>query len=440
MFQKILTAYKTLACYCQWCFLELRKHLPTNRQVNPTPNTALLIAWDLPPRFSSGTFRPHSFIKFCEQEMWTVDSFSGPIDVKTDADNRSVSTHRRGQSLHYNPPRFVPSFRIFPKIHGGFYTAISAVFQLKPLLTKRKYCAIIASGPPFCVFVIGYFSSRLNDCPLILDYRDEWTENPFIVANNKFDRWWERRCIRAADMIVFTTESQKKHQLKIFHELSPDKTIVLPNGWDPSVDVQRFDLVGPKTVLDRPLVVSYIGKLGSHVPIGRFLSTLNSAMESANQDTLRPIIRFVGEIDEIARSQVEATAGDIEIEEIGVVDHETAINIAANSDLLLLIADKRLERYRPGKLYDYLASRRPILVFGEAGEISEVVEQLDAGILIPFGDSDRLAAVIGGREILPDPASNPALKPWLDRHSRETITHTLIEALATLSTNVPEND
>lgn len=67
---------------------------------------------------------------------------------------------------------------------------------------------VVASSPTFSGFVAGYFISPRLKCPLVLDYRDEWSENPVqFVRKTAFGRAWEKRCLRHATKVIFTTES-----------------------------------------------------------------------------------------------------------------------------------------------------------------------------------------------------------------------------------------
>ncbi|MEX2455425.1 MAG: glycosyltransferase [Rhodospirillaceae bacterium] len=429
-------AFRVLAAtvqgYLAWMHLEvgsLRKQSRGSRE-----KRALLLAWDLPPRFSSGTFRPRSFVHFGERHGWTIDSFSGPVpSVPPPADADAYELGRRGDSACFVEPRCTPSFRFFPRLHGGFFEALLATIQLRRRFHQRCYATIIASGPPFSVFVTGFYASRHWGASLVLDYRDEWTESPFTHTHTRFDLWWERRCQRAADLVIFTTESQRTHQLSVFPDLSPEKTIVLPNGWDPSVEGGRKTDVARGS--DVPATIAYVGKLGSHVPTGEFLNALNEAVRSMPDGRRNLTVSFIGEIDGVARRQLADSAGDLQIDTPGVVDQKTALGLMSEADILLLMSDMRLQRYRPGKLYDYLAAGRPILVYGERGEISDIVEELGAGLHVPPDDVDRLSAILSGQEKLPDPTRSPKLAAWLARHSREELARTLIRTLEEIEAN-----
>ena len=62
--------------------------------------------------------------------------------------------------------------------------------------------------------------------------------------------------------------------------------------------------------------------------------------------------------------------------------------------LLLLIVNKDMDRYRPGKLYSYLASGTPILVYGSDGESGQIVRSLACGTVVADGDDAALETAL----------------------------------------------
>src|SRR5690606_33567275 len=98
---------------------------------------------------------------------------------------------------------------------------------------------VIATGPPFHSFVAGVLLSRMWRVPLVLDYRDEWTECPFpFVQLGNADHFWERRVNAHADRIVLVTQSQLEHHARAFPNAfanaSRERMVVIPNGWEPA--------------------------------------------------------------------------------------------------------------------------------------------------------------------------------------------------------------
>ena len=121
-------------------------------------------------------------------------------------------------------------------------------------------------------------------------------------------------------------------------------------------------------------------------------------------------------------------------ESIDEVPRPEAIRIMQSAAALLLFNPPELARYLPGKLYAYLAARRPILVFGDGGEAATLVRQLDAGVSLEPDDPHALAGAIDrlvAGTLLPP--NGPTVDAWLAAHTYERTAarfFALLEALA----------
>ena len=116
--------------------------------------------------------------------------------------------------------------------------------------------------------------------------------------------------------------------------------------------------------------------------------------------------------------------------------HTSQRDVAAlvqDAAMLLLTASTRGTRYRPGRLYDDLASSAPVLVHGVDGEVGAVIRALNAGEVIAADDDATLERVIE-RLVAWDGvhASNPARRAWIERHNRRTIAVELFRHLDAL--------
>jgi len=124
----------------------------------------------------------------------------------------------------------------FPNIDGGFINALNLFSDVKAKLLRDPPSIVLASGPPFHSFVAAYYLSRYFRATFAIDYRDEWTECPFdFVSAGRFDRYWERCCLKKADVVIFTTKSHLEHQLQTFKELRREQCSVIPNGGNPLI-------------------------------------------------------------------------------------------------------------------------------------------------------------------------------------------------------------
>jgi hypothetical protein len=110
------------------------------------------------------------------------------------------------------------------------------------------------------------------------------------------------------------------------------------------------------------------------------------------------------------------------------------------SAALLIVGDERLSIYIPGKLYDYLASRRPVLFYGAEGEVTRILRGLRAGWVVgPDSESQLEAALdeIVSRNSLQ--LSGPELDAWLPLHSRGALAQaffSVVEEVLTPRTHV----
>ncbi|MFN4065410.1 MAG: hypothetical protein ACK4JA_14520, partial [Parazoarcus communis] len=118
------------------------------------------------------------------------------------------------------------------------------------------------------------------------------------------------------------------------------------------------------------------------------------------------------------------------------VDKRTANQLMMESDALLLISAEGLERYLPGKLFDYVASRRPILVAGQPGESANVVKLLHAGLHIR--DASELISALETPSRWSNPDS-PLVSSWLNDHRRDVLAARLFSLLESLTADSHRN-
>ena len=83
--------------------------------------------------------------------------------------------------------------------------------------------------------------------------------------------------------------------------------------------------------------------------------------------------------------------------DFGYQDHEMAVREQLNASILILPLRKEPE-YRavlPGKLFEYLASRRPILGIGQTdGAMARIVGETGSGVVYDWDDEKKIRAWI----------------------------------------------
>jgi glycosyltransferase involved in cell wall biosynthesis len=391
----------------------------------------LLLTWLFPPRSGSGVYRPAALVRYATRRGWQVSVLceTGPAQVDDAGRHLLEYVGSSARILPVSPSTLRPSYRAFPSVDGGFLNALAITDVAEREFAREPPGVILASGPPFHSFVAARYIARALGVPYLLDYRDEWTECPFsFVAPGNADLYYERACLREAKRVVFTTESHLHHQLRTFPFVEPSRCLVVPNGWEPADaavtgDVPRVGRAG--------LHIAFVGALSDYALSGRleFLATLAAVLEHRPGLEARLRLSFVGRRSGAADRSLRTFRYQGLLEVVDEVPRPQAMAIMRQADVLLLINDAAMARYRPGKLYDYLAAETPILVYGTGGEIGRVVQQYDAGCVVPAGDVEALEKALGTLPGLRGQSARRGIRDWLSRHTRERLAGRMIDLL-----------
>lgn len=396
-----------------------------------------LFAWALPPNSGAGVYRPLSFMRYGARLGWRVDAFCGePLEEQRKHGEELLSSIPGSARLHAIPRSTrQPSFRLFAHVDGGFASAIEFARIAIATLADDPPDVVLASGPPFNMFVSALLVAHHFGVPLVLDYRDEWSECPFDFVNKDGDdREWERRCLKAADAVLFTTASHLRHQLATFAELAPEKAHLVPNGWEPDDFVARPDGARAAEAGDaKVLRIAHVGNLAAHTPPLDFLESLRALFADQPELIPRVKVQFIGRRSPNAESAILAFGFPGVVELIDHVGKRDAARHMQQSDVLLLLAAPELERYLPGKLFDYLAARRPVLVFGSRGESAALVEQLGAGVYCPGNSASLLGDAIARLESFDMSSNVAAVNEWLEAHRRELLSARAFEIIESVA-------
>ena len=255
------------------------------------------------------------------------------------------------------------------------------------------FAAILTSGPPHSVHLVG---RRLQQTgvPWIADFRDPWTainfyhDLPMSRPAQALDRWLERRVLRQADAV--TTVSPTWARL-LEHQggLAPRSVAVIHNGVD---DADLADAQG-ETVRQDAFVLAHIGSLYATRNPEAVWAAVRRLREHGAIERLT--IRLVGATDAAIRQAAEATGAPVEA--VPYVTHAEAVREQARAGLLLLSIEPFAAEAGmiTGKLYEYLASGRPVLGVGPVeGDAAALLSETLGGAMWDRDDVDGIAAEI----------------------------------------------
>lgn len=391
-----------------------------------------LLAWYFPPAVTGGTYRPASLVKYGTEAGLKFTVIAAPLYREPAKAGQYLVRQlpSSAEVIRVPPPDLSPLPGAVPDLDGGALNALEVWRAAIEAFSGMRPEFVFATGPPFHTFVAGHLLAEKFGSPLILEYRDEWTECPFdFVQAGPEDRMWEARCLESAWRVIFTTRSQLERHLEVFSGLDRARCVVIPNGWEPR-DVPATMVQGGPEQHSRRRTITFTGNLGDHALPGDFLTGVESVVEQRPDLAGRLTIRFVGRRSERAEAQLRNFPFQEMIEVTDQVSKGEASEILRTADTLLLLNPPALSRYIPGKLYEYLAAGPPILVYGDGGEAATLVEQLNAGMVVAGADVPGLGRAL--ERIAADPpdtAGTSERAEWLARHTREELARATVALL-----------
>jgi glycosyltransferase involved in cell wall biosynthesis len=260
------------------------------------------------------------------------------------------------------------------------------------LIEHHKPDAIIATGPPFETLKAGWSLHRQTKLPLVADFRDPWTYgvqwHPANPKRARDERAWEARVVRDSAAVVVVTPAMQATMRDAYPEAA-DKIDLVMNGYE---DLDGPDVAPPT---DR-FVVSYIGSvMERRLPPVLFegLRRLRSRHAEIARDLrvqlIGPNLGVSSPTDLIRAEQVD----DL-MEWLGPVTHERSRVLMRSSHVLLHIESTATYAVS-GKLFEYLAARRPVLGLTPLGSDDErFLNQSGGGRNAGLDDPDRVVAAI----------------------------------------------
>ncbi|MFK7971525.1 MAG: glycosyltransferase family 4 protein [Bacteroidia bacterium] len=265
---------------------------------------------------------------------------------------------------------------------------------VKKYIKENQVDAIITSGPPHSLHLIGLKVHRDTGLPWVADFRDPWTQIEFFermplsdTSRRKHERY-EKAVMTEANAVLAVAD----HWVKVFSGIGAKNVHLVTNGFDPA------DFPDESAPLDTTFNLGHFGTFAGDrnpQPLWQALKQLADASSEFKKD-LR--IHLAGKVDPQIFTSIKEEGLEEHLEFFGYVSHQRAVELMMNSGvLLLLINDSQANApgRMTGKIFEYLASRRPILCVGpEDCDPAVVLKQTEAGLTVAPDDVEKLKETI----------------------------------------------
>lgn len=369
-----------------------------------------------PPAGGGGVYRPLSFVKYLARLSWDVTVVSPkpgefwisdpglegeiPPEVRV-VRTSSLSAYRllglfgRGRaggpssrsSGSFERLRRLGEMFLVPDTYVGWVPF--AVRAASRLCRAERFDILYSTSPPDSTHLAAMRLARRFSIPWVADFRDPWISlylrDPPTPLHRSLHMRMEAR-VAGADRVLVTTSWQERKLSELYPRC---RVVKIPNGYDG----EDFDSVSGCGPPPGPFTILHCGMLTQHRTSRPFLEGLSLLLrrEPGASNEIRAV--FVGARESGNERWVKRLGLEGLVTFRDNLPHNECVELERKSHVLLLVKHDD-ERYRglvPGKLFEYIGARRPILAVVPDGEASGIVTELRRGEVAGIGDPEGIA-------------------------------------------------
>jgi glycosyltransferase involved in cell wall biosynthesis len=383
----------------------------------------LMIVPFFPPNAGGGVYRTLAFVKYLERYGWSTtvisprpesfwivdDSLSQEVPsscrvLRTNTLNgqyvlsllgRRRKVGGRAQvrsSRKFSFMRRLSAFALVPDTYVGWYPF--AVRTATRVLREGVFDVFYSTATPETSHLVAQRLRRISGLPWVADFRDPWMNLHLLptptTLHKRLHARLERNVCEDASVIV---TSQWHHDMLEDRYPAMRRITVITNGYDAS-KLEKYENLQPDGERLKILHAGMLTQKRSAVP---FLEGLRLFFDRQPEAESRCSALFLGPRE----SENDAAVGELGLGDIvefrDTVSHHESLQLERMSHILLLIKHSN-PVYRgivPGKLYEYVGARRPILALVPDGEVKSMIHRLNRGETAPPDNPREIASQIG---------------------------------------------
>lgn len=385
----------------------------------------LVITYYWPPSGGSGVQRWVKFAKYLPAEGWVPVIYT-PENPEMQSEDRSLAadvppgvevvrrpiteiygvyralTGRKASAVEVNVVNRQPKDwkrRLALWVRGNFFIPDPRVSWVRPSVRfLKKYLkehpvdVIVSTGPPHSMHLIARKVARATGIPWIADFRDPWTRIFYFKhlhlsgpARRRHERL-EKKVLDEATAVVAVSPLVQEE----FRTMTRTRVELVTNGYDPD---DYAGTVEPDGFFN----LTHTGLFAADGNPQALWKVLGEKVRADAEFARRMRLRLVGKTDAQVLDAIRSAGLSAQLTDLGYRDHVTAVREQLWASVLLLPLREEPE-YRatlPGKLFEYLGARRPILGIGQTdGAMARIVEQTRAGEVFDWPDEEGLRRAV----------------------------------------------
>lgn len=262
-----------------------------------------------------------------------------------------------------------------------------SVSYLSNYLQGSGIDTIITTGPPHSLHLIGMELQKRFGVKWIADFRDPWTtigyhkELRLSETSQQRHKKMERDVLNTVDSIIVTSPTTKAE----FEQLTNKPVTVITNGYD-------VELVA-KEPLDEKFTLAHIGSFLSERNPKILWESLSELVSEDAEFKDKFELKLIGAVSQEVLTSIEQHGLTNYVNNMGYVSHSEAVKQQRKSQVLLLVEidspDTRC--IIPGKLFEYMASERPVIGVGPQGaDFADIIKTTNTGVFVEYTEKEML--------------------------------------------------
>ena len=346
----------------------------------------LVIAYYFPPMGLSGVQRTLKFVKYLKQNNWEptvittgkVAYFAHDESLQKELDETGVRVIRvEGAepnsllSKHGTiklPSEFIR--KTFNRLNQTFFIPDNKISWSKKafkkaieILSAEHFDCVFITGPPFSQFDAFSGIKKYHNIPILFDYRDLWYDSYFAFYPTPFHKIIhkkkEYRALKTADRIIVTNRKIKEKLLNFYPFLTFDDVVIISHGYDQ----EDFDKIIAQPKPQNKMVLMYSGIFMVYNTPEYFLKAFKQLTIERTDIASNIELHFVGFLGKENKKLISTLKLQSFVKDHGYVNHNESIAKLKSADVLWFMVGKKrnIDTILPGKVYEYIGSRKPII-------------------------------------------------------------------------------
>ena len=316
-------------------------------------------------------------------------------------------------------------------IRGNLFIPDARKYWIKPsirfltqYLKENPVDAIISTGPPHSMHIIALRLKKKLNIPWLADFRDPWTQIDFYdqlnlsrFADKKHHRL-EKQVLENADKIVTVSKTCATD----LENIAERPVKVITNGFDQD-DFENLN-VGNSEYFE----IVHIGSINKDRNAVSFWQAVSELIKEQKNIASKLKIRLIGKIDFSAKKSISEHKLDDFVEYIPYLPHKEAIRQGSSASILLLPLNNtpNAKGILTGKLFEYLALRKPILCIGPTdSDIATIIKETQSGSIFHFTDKAGIKSFLTNKYLKFKEGYSLTLNNAYQKYNRKNLTKEL---------------